>query len=622
MKTKKNWFSYLGIILFLFGILYILVCGLSELGTGSEYPWFTQGMVLIMIIFAFLAVHFGAILGARWKIERWYPDHEKFWNLAEWIFAGMVLVLSLVIRLYYLRVMPMTPESDYKTYYEIAQLLNKGTLIEEGVGYCDYVAVFPHVLGYSFVLSVVLRIFGTSVAVGQYFNVALAVLTCFVVWRIARILCGRISALAALALVSFWPSQILYNNFLAAEYLFSFLLFTCAWLFLHLVTAYRVGESSMGECLVLHIVLGVLLAATSAIRPMGLILLISIFICLVTARMPIAIKPKNDLPLADRAMEKGWLRALIIIGTYLLVSSFFTKCVSFTVDRELAGGSASMGYNLLVGLNEESYGGWNDEDSDYLYAAIDQTGDAGQAQVMCRDLALQRLKRPVNALLNLFLHKYDVLWSNDDYGTTWNLIFLEEHNQLTSARENFLYTMKDINNIWYFICIFFSGMTGLFLLKGKPSWAYIFVYLFLGTVAMHLLVENQNRYHFHVLYVFVILASYALHEIYEDSKYRIVLANRMGQQKKEWKQQEKEALQRIVEAQEYARQQREDSMSGYFDMGKALRDGNIQMSVSAAYGDDKKPEENNDGKNREEDGEEKKQEENGEVSSHETDTTE
>jgi cobalamin biosynthesis protein CobT len=122
--------------------------------------------------------------------------------------------------------------------------------------------------------------------------------------------------------------------------------------------------------------------------------------------------------------------------------------------------------------------------------------------------------------------------------------------------------------------------------------------------------------------VFVILASYALHEIYEDSKYRIVLANRMGQQKKEWKQQEKEALQRIVEAQEYARQQREDSMSGYFDMGKALRDGNIQMSVSAAYGDDKKPEENNDGKNREEDGEEKKQEENGEVSSHETDTTE
>jgi hypothetical protein len=316
---------------------------------------------------------------------------------------------------------------------------------------------------------------------------------------------------------------------------------------------------------------------------MALILLIAIGICLCTAHMPLAIKPRNDLSLAARAMEKGWVRVLIIVCSYLLVSAFLTKCVSFTVDRDLAGGSASMGYNLLVGLNQESYGGWNDEDSEYLYEALDSEGSAQAAQSACRDLAFERLKTSPASLLNLFLHKYDVLWSNDDYGVTWNLIFLEQQGELTKERESFLYTIKDLNNIWYLICIFFSGISGLYLLKQKPTWSYVFVYLFLGTVAMHLLVENQNRYHFHALYIFVILTATALHEIYEDNKNRIVIGDAQRAEKKEWKKEEKAALIRIEEAQGYAAQQRQESMSGYFDMEKALKEGNIVMAVSEAY---------------------------------------
>jgi hypothetical protein len=393
-------------------------------------------------------------------------------------------------------------------------------------------------------------------------------------------LCGRLSALVALTVSAFWPSQILYNNFLAAEYLFSFLLYFCAWLFLYLVLPTVHEQGSANGRLVLHIVLGVALAATSAIRPMALILLISMVICLASARMPLAVRPRNDLPLAERALEKGWLRALILVVTYLLVSAFFTKCVSYTVNRELAGGSASMGYNLLVGLNEESYGGWNEDDSNYLYEVLEDTDSAEQAQIACRDLALQRLKTSPQALLNLFFHKYDVLWSNDDYGATWNLIFLEQHGELTQARSDFLYRVQSWNDLWYLACVFFAGVEGVYLFKKRGNWAYLFVYLFLGTVAMHLLVENQNRYHFHVLYLFAILAAAGLHDLYEDSKYRVVRAQSEQRERMAWKKEETAALQRIEEAEQYASQRREESMSGYFDMGQALKEGHIVMSVS------------------------------------------
>ena len=67
----------------------------------------------------------------------------------------------------------------------------------------------------------------------------------------------------------------------------------------------------------------------------------------------------NDLPVSARAMSRGWIRGAVILGAYLFASALMTKSVSFLVDRQLAGGSASFGYNLLVGLNQESFGGWN-----------------------------------------------------------------------------------------------------------------------------------------------------------------------------------------------------------------------------------------------------------------------
>lgn len=585
MQARKTWFSGLCIFLYLCGSLYTLLSGLSTLGDGREYPYLAPAMVILFISGVFFAAVLIFCISARLQLPARAAQHPRSMAALEWGLAALLLAASFAVRVIYVQHFPMTPDSDYKTYYEIAQLINSDTLLEDGVGYCQYIAMFPHVYGYSYVLSLVFRVFGASVRVGQMFNIVCAVLTCFFVWRCAVMLAGRASGLAALAVSAFWPSQILYNNFLAAEYLFSLLLCFCLWLFLRLVQADIRDGRPQGWLFIGHLVLGVCIGLTAAVRPMALLLLISILLYLFPCREKLPIRPNNDLPVTARAMSRGWIRSLLILAAFLFTTSITSRCISYAIDDEVAGGSASFGYNMLVGLNQDSYGGWNEQDADYLYQALEETGSAQQAQAACRDLAVQRLKQPAAGILNLFFHKYSVLWANDDYGSTWNLLFMDQQGTLTQQRQDFLYTMRDFNNYYYLVVVAFSAL-GVFLLIHRPgSWAYVPLTVFLGTVAMHLLVENQNRYHFHALYLFVLLAAVALHTLYEFCDDTIVHGQADRTQKQQQTAAEQAALQRIEEAEAYAQQKQQKKMEGTFDMAAALREGHVRVSVSQAVED-------------------------------------
>lgn len=592
MQARKTWFAGLCIFLYLCGSVYTLLSGIATLGEGREYPYLYPALVILIVCAVLLLAVFFSCVCARLQLVQRAAKHPLLMTALEWGAAAVILLASFIVRVIYVQNFPMQPESDYKTYYEIAQLINKDTLLVDGPGYCEYVSMFPHVYGYSYVLAIVLRLFGTSVWTGQVFNIVCAVLTCFFVWRCAVRLAGRASGLIALLMTAFWPSQILYNNFLAAEYLFSLMLFFCLWLFLCLVhTDIRSGQPQ-GRLFCGHILLGVLIGLTSAIRPMAMLLLISVLLYLIPSRTALPIRPQNDLPVTARAMSRGWIRALLILVSFLLTTGITSKSISFAVDRDIAGGSASFGYNMLVGLNRDSYGGWNQDDADYLYDALDETGSAEEAQLACRDLAMERLKTPVPSLLDLFFHKYTVLWANDDYGSTWNLLFMGQQNTLTPTRQDFLYTMRDVNNLYYMTAVALSALGAVFLIRRRGTWAYVPVTVFLGTVAMHLLVENQNRYHFHALYLFVLLSAVALHVLYEKCDDYLVRGQADRTQKRLLKEAENTAYRRIEEAESYAQQKSEQSMQSQFDMASALREGHIRVSVSKAVEEDKAADEN------------------------------
>ena len=585
MKLQKNFFFMFATLIFILSVLFSAACVIGRLGDGQEYPYYLKGLsVLIFLGLAIVILLFG-MLWARLDVRRRLMELPIPGLIAESLCAALLLITGLILRVWVIKNFPMAPESDYRTYYELAGLISKGTLLKDGPGYCDYVSMFPHVFGFPAVLSVVFGIFGSSVTTALIFNLFCSMGSCVLVWRIVRILSGRVSALFALLLAVLWPSQILYSSFVASEPLFTFLLLLAVLLFVMSLKETPFKEAHPWTCTIELVLLGFVLAFGSFIRPMAMIFLVAALICMISGEKLLPPKPKNDLPLGMRASDKGWKRCLTLIAVYMLCSALFTSGASYAVDRELAGGSSSFGYNLLVGLNLDTFGGWNQDDADYLYAALDRTGSATEAQLACRDMALQRLQVDPRALLNLFVHKFEVLWGNDDYGSSWNILFMDQQGNLTPQRSSFLYQMMDVSDLFYLFVLLLAGIGGCIMLWKAPDGSYACTLLFCGTVALHLLVENQNRYHYHALPILAIVAGTTIGQILRSS-YNFFMHQ---QAEKDRLDNEKATIQAQVKKQEEFEAEmidiRAKALNAQFDMGTALKEGHITIIASQAAAD-------------------------------------
>lgn len=586
MVLKKNWFYYLSIALAILGLLYILVCGFMSLGAGQEYPYLPKGILLIGILVIWMFLVFSTNVLAKIRMSQRIKVNPNVLKYAEIIFVILILALAAGVRIWAIIKFPMKPASDYKTYYEIALLLKDGTIQKEGKGYCNYIAMFPHVMGYCYILKTLFSIVGTSVKAGLYLNVFFSVSTVFIIYRIARKIGGRTAGMIAIVLCAFWPSQVLYITMLSAEYCFTFMLFLCVLLFVSLVKDYDKNTKNAGIGIFKHLILGVLIALTAAIRPMALILLIAILISLFPQKMKLQLVHKNNISLTLRMLEKGWIRCVLIIIPYMIVSNVITTNIELVVNKTLPSASTSFGYNLLVGLNTQSKGGWNDEDAALLYASMEQTGSASQAHITCRDLAFQRIVNDPKGIFNLFIQKYELLWGNDDYGATWNIAFLDEQGNLTKERSDFLYSIRDMNDIFYMIMVFLALISLIYLLKTEGNIVYCLILLYIGTVVMHLMVESQNRYHYFVLEVFMILAGLGVEFIYKDAKNGIFNRKKQKEVQNIEKEQEQQVVEEYNKAESKIEELRMEAYSNVFDMKSALENGNVTMTVSQAYMED------------------------------------
>lgn len=586
MLPRKNVFGYFAVSVYVISIIYALAGGISSIGAGKEYPYLLGGAFLALLLCGWLLMNGASGLAARLD-----PDlrlREASWGkYLEALIVICVLAAAAAIRVYVVRTVPMEPESDYKTYYEVAEYIARGTLTTQGTGYCDYISLFPHVYGYPYVLSLVFRIFGVSVAAALYFNVVLSVATVFLSYRAARTAGGRLCGLAALFLTAFWPSQIIYINMVASEYLFSFMLMLAVYLFVKSLRDDSGDIKHPVTGVLLHAFLGGWLALTAAIRPMALLLLITIFICIGFEKLRLPVRATKDQPVSLLILSKGWMRCCLVVVIYLGINGLITIGVTNAVDRDLVSGGASFGYNLLVGLNAESEGGWNQEDADLLDTVLAQTGSATQAHAACLDLAVQRLSN-VEGTANLLFLKFQNLWMNDDYGATTNLVAMEGQGTLTDGMRGFLYAVRDWGNVFYLLIAALAAVEGIFLWRNGPGLAYPFLLMYLGTVAMHLLVESQNRYHFHALYMLAILAALGVRDVCEASRVRVQQRLEERRRLAEREREDAEKKEALLREEETVRQLREEAMRSGFNMTDALEKGYVTVRVSGIYAEGEK----------------------------------
>jgi len=125
----------------------------------------------------------------------------------------------------------------------------------------------------------------------------------------------------------------------------------------------------------------------------------------------------------------------------------------------------------------------------------------------------------------------------------------------------------------------------IYFLNKKGSFAYILSLIFLGTAALHMFVESQNRYHYFVLQAFVLLAGMGIHFIFEDKKKYAMNLDKNKSQKIMLEEINKKKLESQEMIEEKITEIREEILSNTFDMKEALKNGHVIMTVSQAYAD-------------------------------------
>ena len=403
----------------------------------------------------------------------------------------LIAVASLVPRIIWVLLVHVIPQSDFYTYHSLAEALAQGNIL-----YPKFISLFPHVLGYSKVLSLVYTVFGARPETAVIFNIVLNLGILFLLYTLGKLFYDEKTGLIAALIYAFWPSQIFYNALVLTEPFFTFC--TLFVIVLYLVIIRNIKKP---RCLILSFIgIGVAAGLLKYIRPASVIMLLSIMIhyLFLQQTKTVSNKERNKLYLYKAGL------ILIILISYSLTSSFILNCIGHRVGFEAAGNSS--GFYILVGLSQESEGRWNQEDSSLLDPMISQGMTSENMQKIYSDMGIERLKN-MNLLsfIQLQINKNRHMWGNDCKGISYaqNSISNTSHISISKHSKWLIF----IADGYYFVFLLLS-CAAFYVARGKLATDSYILYLFiLGTVAAHMLVEVHSRYHYTAVPLLCVLAA-------------------------------------------------------------------------------------------------------------------
>jgi len=591
MGFRRNWFIYLSLFLYLAASIMILNLGITGLADQRENSYLINALLYLGFFGGYVLINILFFLITRPWLVKLVTPLKKVSPWLEALLVIFILAAGIALRFYYIYHYPVAMESDYKLYYDVATLIKEGTLLTESNN--EFVALFPHTFGCAFVLSKVMSVFGTSPEVCLYFSAVLSVLTGLLCYGIGKIAAGSIAGITALLFSCFWPSQIMYSNFNGSEAIFTFLLYSAALLLMYVMKKYNGTNSNAILPMVLHFTIGILLGLASSVRPMSLIFLIAVVLCLLLLNYKLQYKKSiMEVSFQTIFLSKGWMRAVLVLLGYFICSQLVTASISQAIQKNIAG-SGSLGYSLMVGVDIENDAGYSQKSTDILYQAYEESESADMAHQVCMDYAMEEIKANPIGTLELFAKKISILWADDNYARTININTMKNQGLLTSDREVFLKKLADINNVYYLFIIFLATI-GVCFLFVRDNNTQVFVVFFVGTIVLHLLVEAQNRYHYYLLQNFSILAAVGvglLFRTYMEKTQSRLLLKKMKMQVAEtaleaavtMEDPEETGLPEQCGSKELKHQ--EESKLNTIDVIKAIENGHIIITATETYGD-------------------------------------
>jgi len=398
---KKNTLEFVFIALFIMCIALALVAALDYNTRATEREFLNQAKYALFALLFVLVCFIGARLVQMFSVQ----SSTKLRNVIWIVLSLAFLAAGFYLRMRVIQNIVLDPESDFETYYRIANHLINGTLLTpEGEADRQYIALYPHTIGFPlFILVPAFRLFGVSVQNALYANLFCSMISVLLVGYIAKHAMGKGACVISIAMMSLWPSFIYYGTMVASEPGFTMLLLIGTALLMHPLERDPLSlyARSPGRLIPVMMLAGVFLALAAAVRPMAIIFLAAWAVMQFVTRDDLQQETKTNG--TQIVLSRGWFCIALVAVSYLITGTVITNGIKNIIMETPVSGLKASGYNLMVGLNSSSQGLWNETDADFFADTYDATGSAAQAHSISMQVALDRaLSEPENILNLIF----------------------------------------------------------------------------------------------------------------------------------------------------------------------------------------------------------------------------
>lgn len=402
-------------------------------------------------------------------------------------------VIGVALRIGSIILSYIEPFSDYLTfYYNAASYANTSSFANN-----NYIALFPYLSPYIFVLGNVFKVLGVSYRSAVIFNVFLDTLAGILLYLTFRNSENKLKPLCILAIWMINPFNILWCSFVAPITIVNFFFVLGIFIF----EKREKMKSSKKKFLAISILLGIVLGIANQFRPIFIIFVIALIL----------------YELYNILFEKEDSKLILSIGILLVICMYFIsgKAVFYSMEKiNKVKFATSSGWTIYLGANLESKGTWNSEDSLFFNKKIEEGDlDAESVQKYFMDLAIERYKtNGIKNNIRLMRDKFEVLTGDVPKYSTESWWYVQEN--LTKEKLNIalmfitkvVYTILILTNVY----VIFAGEN---IKRNK-----FYLLLVMGLIASHLLVEVSPRYNLHVLVPMQIILTLLLFEAKKINK--------------------------------------------------------------------------------------------------------
>lgn len=374
-----------------------------------------------------------------------------------------LVIFFIVIRIFWIIGSEIYLESDYEVFYNAAKMFSQGVNTSTDLDLIRNIASFQHIIGYSFLLSLFFKAFGTSIFIAQLFNIMLSTISLLLIYKIGLFFGDRSSAFISSFIWAIFPSQIIYTSFIFQGSLVTLLL-------LLIVYFYFCEENKFR-----FIFIGILLGILQITRPISIIILIAITI------FEMLFKQKEQM--------KAFKNIFQMLFLFFIFTFSFNDYMESKLGVELGGLSY---HTFYVGFSE--YGTWNESDITLFKTYLeDYNYSPKEIQLEMKSHFYERIEKGLD-VKTWVPNKLYYMWGDDraslQYMNGVSIFGINNYYAILSAIVNAFYHMV-------ILVLLYIAIKSIHI---KEDGIIAFIYMFIiGFACLHLFTEVASRYHYQLI---------------------------------------------------------------------------------------------------------------------------